>query len=42
MRLMQHPNIVLGFLLYKDAFVAFLEEGLKNFKEGTYYKKVLE
>ena len=28
--------------LDKDAFVDFLEEGLKNFKEGTYYKKVLE
>lgn len=28
--------------LDKDAFVAFLNEGLKNFKEGTFYKKVLE
>ena len=28
--------------LDKDAFVNFLKDGIKNFKEGTYYQHVID
>ena len=44
--LMDHNGNLLmkprAYNLDKDAFVAFLEEGLKNFQEGKYYQHVLD
>ena len=43
--LMDHNGNLLmkprAYDLDKDAFVAFLKEGLKNFQEGTFYQKVI-
>ena len=44
--LMDHNGNLLmkprAYDLDKDAFVAFLKDGVKNFQEGTFYQKVLE
>jgi len=44
--LMDHNGNLLmkprAYDLDKDAFVAFLKDGLKNFQEGTYYQHVLD
>ena len=44
--LMDHNGNLLmkprAYDLDKDAFVAFLKEGVKHFEEGTFYQKVLE
>jgi len=44
--LMDHNGNLLmkprAYNLDKDAFVAFLEEGIKNFQEGTFYQHVLD
>ena len=44
--LMDHRGNLLmkprAYDLDKDAFVAFLKEGVKNFQEGTYYQHVLD
>ena len=44
--LMDHNGNLLmkprAYDLDKDAFVAFLKDGIKNFQEGTYYQHVID